>query len=181
MQSQPEHNSHPDISDAQLHWCRLDAHARRPGAGAEAWLRNEGSLTRLLMRQSGNEFRVQVVEERWITSESQSLSQQFGPVAPAHRFWSRKVILHGRNEPWVAAHTLIPEHSFFSPLRDLLVLNERPLGEYLFSHPELLRAEMDFAPLADDGTWGRRSLFFLHRKPVMVAEFFLPALLAQLD
>jgi chorismate-pyruvate lyase len=28
-----------------------------------------------------------------------------------------------------------------------------------------------------ENSWGRRSLFYLFKKPVMVAEFFLPAIL----
>jgi chorismate--pyruvate lyase len=55
-------------------------------------------------------------------------------------------------------------------------LNEKPLGEYLFNHPELIRTEMDVSALGSD-TWARRSLFYLFNKPVLVAEFFLPRLL----
>lgn len=170
----------PDISDPALHWCDLETCDRRPGPGAEAWLRNEGSLTQLLIKQSAQRFRVEVVSEDWITIAATGLAVHFGPVARTQRFWSRKVVLLGNDEPWVAAHTLIPEHSLFSPLRQVLELNERPLGEYLFSHPQLLRAEMDFAPLPSQA-WGRRSLFFLFQKPIMVAEFFLPALLDELQ
>lgn len=73
------------------------------------------------------------------------------------------------------AHTLVPEHSLFSPLKQVLELNTKPLGEYLFSHPDLIRTGLDITSYKGD-SWARRSLFFLHSKPVMVAEFFLPAL-----
>lgn len=82
----------------------------------------------------------------------------------------------GNDEPWVMAHTLVPEHSLLSPLRQVLELNTKPLGEYLFSHPDLIRTGMDIAAYKTN-LWARRSLFFLYSKPVMVAEFFLPALL----
>jgi chorismate--pyruvate lyase len=179
MQSYVDTPSHPDIASSRLRWRRLESHTQQPLARAAAWLRSQGSLTQQLLQQSDNQFRVEVVSEDWILVKASDLARHFGPVAPSQRFWSRKVLLFGKEQAWVAAHTLIPEHSLYSPLRELLELNTRPLGEYLFSHPELLRAEMDFAPL--DGAWGRRSLFFLHRKPIMVAEFFLPALLAELD
>lgn len=93
-----------------------------------------------------------------------------------HKFWSRKVVLVGNNTPWVLAHTLIPEFSLTGPLKRVLELNEKPLGEYLFSHPDLIRSGIDITPTADN-TWGRRSLFYLFEKPIMVAEFFLPAIL----
>jgi chorismate--pyruvate lyase len=58
----------------------------------------------------------------------------------------------------------------------VLELNEKPLGEYLFSHPDLIRSSIDITPTAGD-SWGRRSLFYLFEKPIMVAEFFLPTIL----
>lgn len=76
------------------------------------------------------------------------------------------------------AHTLVPKHSLFSPLKEVLELNTRPLGEYLFSHPDLVRTGMEISPYRS-GIWGRRSLFFLFNKPIMVAEFFLPQLIAR--
>jgi len=83
--------------------------------------------------------------------------------------------LFGAGEQWVSAHTLIPEHSLVGPLAELLTLKEKPLGEYLFNHPELMRSAIDVTLCGGD-TWGRRSLFFLHGKPILVGEFFLPAL-----
>ena len=134
------------------------------------------SLTQSLIKKSNGNFRVHLVAEEWIEIDRTDLRAQFGPVATTHRFWSRKVVLMGNNTPWVMAHTLVPEHSLFSPLKQILDLNAKPLGEYLFSHPGLVRSGLDIIPYRGD-SWARRSLFFLHSKPVMVAEFFLPALL----
>lgn len=115
-------------------------------------------------------------EELWLDDISMSLRRLFGPVNEQHRFWSRKVTLVGCGQPWVQAHTLIPAHSFESPLREVMSLNEKPLGEYLFNQPDLIRLEMDVTVVNSD-TWGRRSLFYLFGKPILVAEFFLPSLL----
>lgn len=144
-----------------------------------AWLEDEGSLTKQLLTLSNNQFRVELLAEEWVTLNAVNLRRHFGPVANSHRFWSRKVVLWGNEQKWVAAHTLVPEHSFMSPLRQVIELGTKPLGEFLFSHADLLRSEMDFSP-ADQLGWGRRSLFFLYKKPVMVAEFFLPTLLDKL-
>ena len=179
MQSSPD-NLAPDIADPAYDWRTLPFHQNAPSGSVRAWLQDERSLTRQLIALSGDQFAVKLVAEAWITLSAVELASHFGPVAPGHRFWSRKVQLWGKGQLWVAAHTLIPEHSFLSPLKQVIQLNTRPLGEFLFSHPDLLRSEMDFTPSADNG-WGRRSLFFLFQKPVMVAEFFLPELISTIE
>ena len=76
--------------------------------------------------------------------------------------------------------------------RRLRCLGDRPLGAYLFSNPGLIRSEQQIAritrtdPLFEFATsgsereceqiWGRRSLFTIDEKPLLVSEFFLPAL-----
>lgn len=129
-----------------------------------------------MIKKSNNRFRVELIAEEWIQIEQASLRSQFGPVNAEHRFWSRQVVLIGNDTPWVMAHTLMPEHSLCSPLKQVRELNTKPLGEYLFSHPDLIRSGLDIAAYGLD-TWARRSLFYLFRKPVMVAEFFLPEIL----
>lgn len=166
----------PDISDSQFRWCLLDEMSEQPNAAWKHWLCDSSSLTQLLIEKSKREFKVEVMAEEWVTVENDSVRSRFGPLPPAHKFWSRKVTLLGNGQPWVLAHTLVPEHSLLSPLKEVLELNEKPLGEYLFAHPDLIRGDMELTAFADNA-WGRRSIFHLFRKPVMVAEFFLPALM----
>ena len=61
------------------------------------------------------------------------------------------------------------------PLKRLRTLNDRPLGELLFQDPFLVRQQLEITRSGD--FWGRRSLFYSHHRPLLVAEFFLPALL----
>jgi len=171
--------SAPDIANPAYHWAPLSSHSEQPDSIVSHWLQDEGSLTKQLLALSDNDFRVKLVKEEWITLNALALSKHFGPVSEHHRFWSRKVELWGKGQPWVAAHTLIPEHSFSSPLQQVMALQTKPLGEYLFSHKDLLRGEMEFILDRSNG-WGRRSVFFLFSKPIMVAEFFLPALITEL-
>lgn len=89
--------------------------------------------------------------------------------------WSRKVLLICGDIPWVYAHSLIPVSSLTGPLKQLRKLRDRPLGEFLFRDYRLKRQQLEVTHL-DDVT-GRRSLFYLHGKPLLVAEFYLPALL----
>jgi chorismate--pyruvate lyase len=166
----------PDIADSSILWLPLAQSSLNSSNEWWDWITNPGSLTKRLKEKSAGNFQVELVEEKWQSSLPQDLRALFGPVGKDHRFWSRKVVLLGRSQPWIQAHTLLPEHSLESPLREVMELNEKPLGEYLFNHPELIRTEMDVTAVGSD-TWARRSLFYLFNKPVLVAEFFLPHLL----
>ena len=166
----------PDISDSNLDWHSEGEHRAQPAGAWRRWLFDSSSLTKLLVKKSGGDFRVEVRAEEWVLLPDPAVRSCFGPLASDHRFWSRKVVLVGANTPWVLAHTLIPEVSLTGQLKRVLELNEKPLGEYLFSHPDLIRSGIDITPIAGD-SWGRRSLFYLFEKPIMVAEFFLPAIL----
>ena len=173
-----ENSSHvvPDISDSNLDWHREGDRRTLPTDTWRRWLFDSSSLTKLLVEKSAGDFRVEVCGQEWMLLPNPAVRSCFGPLASEHRFWSRKVVLVGNNTPWVLAHTLIPEFSLAGPLKRVLELNEKPLGEYLFSHPDLIRSGIDITPIAGD-SWGRRSLFYLFEKPIMVAEFFLPAIL----
>ena len=60
-------------------------------------------------------------------------------------------------------------------LLNILALLERPSsGEFLFQHPGLVRTNLELVKTTGD-IWGRRSLFSLYNKPIMVAEFFMQA------
>ena len=166
----------PDISDPNLDWHSEGERRLLPTDAWRRWLFDSSSLTKLLIQKSARDFRVKVREQEWVQLPNPEVRSCFGPLAAEHKFWSRKVVLVGDNTPWILAHTLIPEFSLAGPLRRVLELNEKPLGEYLFSHPDLIRSGIDITPIAGD-SWGRRSLFYLFEKPIMVAEFFLPAIL----
>jgi len=136
-------------------------------------LSDEGSLTQRLIEVSEGRFRIQTVELEWRNFLGDYLRKLFGPVAPSHKFWSRKSVLICEGAPAVLAHSLMPEHAAQSALDQILVLGEQPLGEYLFSQNRLKRGAFQFAQ-SEQGYWGRRRLFYLDSKPIMVAEFFLP-------
>lgn len=131
------------------------------------------------MELSEGEFQVQVQSEGWLHGTSPSLIPCFGSRRARERMWSRRVLLQGRGETWVEAHTLIPASSLDSPLRRLLRLRDRPLGGMLFRHPQLRRGGMEVCRTREG--WGRRSLFYLYGKPLLVAEFFRPVLLQAAD
>lgn len=99
----------------------------------------------------------------------------------------REVVLYGKDQPWVYARSVLPLSSLTGHLRRLRKFDNRPLGALLFAEPSMRRGKLEIAsihpsqvalPAAlgvfDAPLWGRRSVFYLTGKPLLVSEIFLP-------
>lgn len=162
----------------------------RPPRALCAWLDDSGSLTARLIALSQGQFHLEVLRQ-YLALPSREEQQALAMARPA-RALIREVILCGRNQPWVFARSVLPLYSLSGKLRHLRKQHNRPLGAFLFSQPHLRRSPIAVAAFsADDGyvpasiarqnsLWGRRSVFALDGKPLLVSEVFLPALCAQL-
>lgn len=105
----------------------------------------------------------------------------------------REVYLYCRRTPVVFAHSVITPRSLRGPWRRLAGLGNRPLGAALFADPRIRRHPLRqnklnahhelyrraVAALASPPPflWARRSLFVLHKSPILVTEVFLPGIL----
>ena len=180
----PNHRSEP-------HW--HPAGRYRQGvvpAAVLPWLVDRGSLTARMRRACAAPFRVRVIHQgrgRPHLEEARALG-----VKPGESALVREVQLLCGGVPWIFARTVIPNSTLAGPQRRLAHLGERPLGEFLFRHQRMRRGELELARLttrnglyheAVEGleqppaeVWGRRSLFYLDHRPLLVAEFFLPTL-----
>jgi len=154
------------------------------------WLLDPTSLTRRLQLSCGQRFRVRVLQQGWgrpLMSERRALGIKQGGRAVI-----REVRLMCGDTPWVFARTVIPVRSLRGAQRRLVRLGAKPLGAALFADPGLRRGEVEVARLSSgaplfvraagpaissEAVWGRRSVFWLRGKPLLVSEFFLPALL----
>lgn len=171
------------------HSSRVVRRATLPEA-QRSWLLDPASLTRRLQRRcSAGGFRVEVVSER-LARPMHCESHLFA--RPRHELaLIRQVRLRCGGEAWVFARSVIPLATLTGSERRLAHLGNRPLGAYLFAEPSMRREPLEVARIAPhqrpyrlamggggNGTeiWGRRSLFFLHDKPLLVSEFFLPDL-----
>ncbi|WP_275098365.1 chorismate--pyruvate lyase family protein [Sedimenticola hydrogenitrophicus] len=166
-------------------WCRFRHH--QVPADIEQWLRDRGSLTARLKSASPGDFRVNLLRQGWarpLDSERRLLGMRRGGIAVL-----REVELLCGGVPWVFARTLIPARSLQGPARRLAMLGERPLGEVLFADPSMRRGVTQMACLLPrhalfvsatvhlrqvEAIWGRRTLFHLAGKPLLVNELFLP-------
>lgn len=145
------------------------------------WLKDPGSLTARLLALADGDFRVQLTRLAWIRpspTESRELELGLG-----ERALVREVVLVGRARDWVIARSVIPRRTLVGRNRQLASLGERPLGAFLFRDPTLRRRGVRIVAMEIPGRdgplriWGRRSTFILRGRPLLVAEYFLPALL----
>lgn len=153
------------------------------------WLLDRGSLTDRLIRATAGDFRVQILRQDWQRpqlSEAKRLGIKAGQIALV-----REVLLVCHGQPWVYARSLFPLPTLTGPLRHLRGLDNRSLGSLLFRDPSMKRTMFEVAALEShrikalnhlvprEVLWGRRSLFYIKNKPLLVAEVFLPALKAR--
>lgn len=154
------------------------------------WLFTTGSLTRRVRCACAGRFAVQVIGQAWKrpqVDEWRRLGMRAGMVA-----WVREVFLQCGDTPWVFARTVIPSSSLTGSRRRLARLGDRPLGKLLFADPAMRREPVELGVLSAGSRlyarataplcrppreiWGRRRVFHMRGKPLLVSEFFLPAL-----
>lgn len=169
------------LSEPRWHW----ASRQRRGLpkGLRGWLLDQSSLTAKLIELSGGDFEVQVLRQH-IGRPSLSERRRLG-LGLGNWVLVREVVLLGRGEPWVFARSLVPLTSLVGPLRQLRHLRARPLGAFLFAQPGLSRDPMEVSRILSANTyvpqslqgkaplWGRRSVFRLSGRPLLVSEVFL--------
>jgi chorismate-pyruvate lyase len=167
--------------------------AREPGAlpasvSLAGWLTHEGSLTRRLRGCDAGPFEFEVVGEGW----------EPAPVDDRRRLgvddadlYVRRVRMNVAGRPRISACTMAPaatvtRHPW------LTGLGTTPLWEALAAQGDITRTDFEYAAIeapaarpslalrglveAGPGCWGRRSRFFVGDAPLLVYEFFLPAL-----
>jgi chorismate--pyruvate lyase len=157
-------------------------------AALTAWLLDPASLTRRLQGLCAGEFRVRVLSQvrgRPRLDEARVLGIRRGGLAII-----RQVQLLCNEHPWVYARTVIPVSSLEGRMRRLARLGARPLGAMLFADRGMRRGIVELARVrpgemlytdavrdpfqAHGEIWGRRSVFRLAHKPLLVSEIFLP-------
>jgi chorismate lyase len=156
----------------------------------QSWAYEAGSLTQRLRDYYGNTVAVTILFHQWRTP---FLSERRQLQLPPHRYGLiREVMLHTNGKPLLLARTIIPEETIRVAHRNLSHLGTRPLGEVIFSYPDLERITMDLALIAPatwtvqtqqkvnivQPIWGRRTVYAIHQRPMLVSEFFLPEILA---
>ena len=150
------------------------------------WLLDPTSLTARLKKHC-NTFRVELLGQRVEACQAHEANSD---ILEGERVLVREVVLFCDEQPHVFARSLLPIKSLTGEQKQLANLGEQPLGQVLFNNPKLHRQVVEVANIApslrvcqlaamlnleiNQNLWGRRSLFFIEDKPLMVAEVFLP-------
>jgi len=152
------------------------------------WLLDPNSLTARLKSQC-QQFRVELLGQR---VESCQDSEAVTLIPKGEQVLVREVLLFCDDKPQVFARSLLPLSSLTGSEQALANLGTQSLGQVLFNNPSLERQIIEVASFdansavaalakklqlptfTPENLWGRRSIFVLENKPLMVAEVFLP-------
>jgi len=151
---------------------------RKPfsASACRSWLAEEGSLTARL-KSGAKPFIDEAAVLRCKHSATVSV---------------RDVLLIGKQQPLVYAHSILPHSSLRGAWAKLGKLGNKPLGGILFSDPRVKRTPLSYKklskhhalyrkavahlPQAPTYLWARRSTFSLNSAKILVTEVFLPTL-----
>lgn len=146
------------------------------------WLLDTDSLTQRL-QLDGSQFSVQRRFQGW---QRPTFSERHVLQLPARQVaLVREVALLRNGSPVVFARSVFPSTTLTGELRWLRHLQNRSLGSILFNSPGLQRSPFEVARLPGDTpllptdlqqtppAWGRRSVFLLNGRPLLVGEIFL--------
>jgi len=158
-----------------------------------AWLGDRGSMTQRL-KENAKHVNVHVLQHEWQSVDESDAT--FLNIPSQSQAIIREVILYGDEQPLIYAVSIFPESIVKETEKQLLELGDKPLGEVLFSHPDIHRGDIEIAKLDEkqastlfekihltapkQSLWARRSTFEYHGKNLSVLEVFLPALLEKI-
>ena len=155
----------------------------------QTWLFDPASLTARLKAKCKAEFRVELLSQSMCKPRLDELSA-LGMDEGANAL-VREVRLCCGDTGWVYARTVIPFSTITGAQRVYGNLGTRPLGAMLFADRTMRREEVMVTMLYGDDlpellgldaaskVWGRRSVFRVGGKPLLVSEYYLPELLQQ--
>ena len=151
-----------------------------------SWLLDKNSLTARL-KEHCQIFRVELLGQQ---IQACSAAEACADILEGEQVLVREVLLYCDNKPQVFARSLLPLASLTGSEQALANLGTQSLGQVLFNNPSLERRSIEIAAfdkhssvailsqklklVVEQTLWGRRSIFVVENKPLMVAEVFLP-------
>ena len=152
-----------------------------------SWLLEPNSLTTRIKETFKEPFRVDVIGEDW--GQPFIIDMQRLSGSQSSQALIREVVLFVGNHAVVFARTTLPKQ-VSDELQELTRLGNQPLGEVIFSYPDLQRVGLDIAEIelaslnqtmqaqlkGETHVWGRRNTYQIHKLSFLVEEFFFPEL-----
>jgi chorismate--pyruvate lyase len=150
------------------------------------WLFDASSLTSRLVGLCGSDFSVRVISQQYQALDSAEASAM--KLKNVHAALVRQVLLCCDGQPLVYARTVIPVTTIQGAQRRYANMGNRPLGAMLFADRTMQRESVEVAMLpaaheanqytkSNNSIWGRRSVFRVSNKPLLVSEYFFSELL----
>jgi len=149
------------------------------------WLSEPGSLTQRIKQTFSGEFAV-LLQEQGQSKVFSRDSSQLG-LEQTDEAFVREVLLTVSGQIMVFARTTVP-NSAQNALESLTNLGSKPLGEVIFSYPDLKRPDLHFGKIPRSSLsanaaqllgqerylWARRNTYKIAGQVFLVSEFFLP-------
>jgi chorismate--pyruvate lyase len=150
------------------------------------WLYDSSSLTARIIALCGKNFSVRVISQGWQKMDAEETAAMH--LKNVRSALVRQVLLCCNNQPLVYARTVIPATTVQGAHRKYTNMGSRPLGAMLFADRTMRREAVKVSKLPashaanqyskiNEPIWGRRSVFRVSGKPLLVSEYFLPELL----
>jgi len=174
---------------SQRWYQRKQLFSKHLSADKRSWLFDVTSLTARLIRYSSGDFHVELLSQeirRPTLDEAKALkitNDRFALIRQVHLCCANKAVVYAR--------TVIPLSTLKGAERSYGTLGSRPLGAMLFADRSMRRDEVMVTRLLPENTlyektgaqgeavWGRRSVFHVGGKPLLVSEYYLPGLFSR--
>lgn len=173
-----------------LNWQQLDEQGcLEIPTELRSWLIDTGSLT-VKLRQYCDNFSVHLIAQ--VKREATASEVALLDLDDNINIIDREVQLYCDGQAVIYARSLIPVVAIIDRFDDLDNLGEKPLGEKIFSDPQLERSPIEWTRLSPDFSqyqhmiqglvetsayiYGRRSLFYGALRPILISEFYLPSI-----
>jgi len=157
------------------------------------WLLDTNSLTWRLRQICQESFCVRVLRQNW--ARPMHSERRLLELRDDRRARIREVQLICRGRPWVFARTVMPMATLQGATRRYSLLGTKPLGAVLFADRSWRRRVVQIARIDRDHyfynaalngarsdpevIWGRRALYCMDSKALLVNEVFLPPVMSE--
>lgn len=159
----------------------------------QTWLLHAGSFMQRLKERGACNPVIEVLSQEWQSAEAWECAVL--NLELQTEVLVREVLILSEGKYWMFARSIFPRDTLTGEEAALAHLKTRPLGSFLFNHPDMKRSEFAFAYVAPNmrwhqkiknaictfchlneqkEIWSRYSVFHLQQKSLLLTEVFLP-------
>jgi len=172
-----------------IQWQSPDGfHADLAQSQLKDWLYDSGSFMQRLKIHGIEDAKIEVLSQNW---QFPTPDEKYELNLPDRTYvLAREVYIKNDEQVLMFARTIFPRQTLTGAEKQFRQLKSQSLGSKLFTEPSMMRTPFEFAfisagsrwyekavqclaqPIAS--LWGRRSIFFIKEKPLLLTEIYLP-------